>query len=430
MITFFESGGELVLHYYSDDSPVTWVDSCLRESGKIRLKRVFFLRCGDLIEEVADVDADEGRDNVLNFERDEQFRNFRIGVVDGEYRRIRSEVLGLDHDLLIARSLDLTEKMFVAERNISVFSRIERVMKRQVVIGGENPGAIPEQDFRTLLKEFPTSTECRLYADARIGRIVQEYCEAAGDAEQKLQRYLDAKKSVSSSVKRISLTVNEMELEKFTFVRERFTEMLADAESYSEHDWQVEVARLFCLIFPRYVCVLEGVRIKERFSQPGKNVHREVDMVLVDSSGIIDILEIKKPFSDCLVSRGRYRDNYVPKRELSGAVVQCEKYLFYLNCGGASSEQAIQRRLNEELENAPQVKIINPQAYILAGRDENLTDEQRFDFEFTRRGGRGIVDIITYDDLLRRLDTMTAALRRRVTDIQGCNDVRTGGAVL
>ncbi|SPT52832.1 Uncharacterised protein [Actinomyces bovis] len=48
-------------------------------------------------------------------------------------------------------------------------------------------------------------------------------------------------------------------------------------------------------------------------------------MVFVGSSGTIDILEIKKPFADCLLSRGRYRDNYVPKRELAGAVVQCEK---------------------------------------------------------------------------------------------------------
>ncbi len=212
------------------------------------------------------------------------------------------------------------------------------------------------------------------------------------------------------------MIVNEMELEKFTFVRERFEEMLADVESYSERDWQVEVARLFCLMFPRYVCVLEGVKIKERFSRPGKEVRREVDMVLVDSAGTIDILEIKKPFSDCLVSRGRYRDNYIPKRELAGAVVQCEKYLFYLNCGGVSTEEAIQKRLDKELANAPRVKIVNPKAYILAGRDDNLTDEQRFDFEFTRRGGSGIMDIITYDDLMRRLYTMTEALRKQIGD--------------
>ncbi|WP_034514923.1 Shedu immune nuclease family protein [Actinomyces slackii] len=410
MIIFVESGNELVLRYFSELQPAGWVDERLKRDGQVGFKRVFSLNRDDLIENVHSVNGES------DDEDSDDFRDFRIGVVDGEYWRIRADVLGINHDALIAQSIDLSQGIFVAERNISVFRRIERVACRQIVIGGGRSDAIPEEEFWMLLKRFPTSTECRLYVDARVGRIVQEYYESAGEAERKLQRHLNAKKSTRYPARRTSMIVNEMELEKFTFVRERFEEMLADVESYSERDWQVEVARLFCLMFPRYVCVLEGVKIKERFSRPGKEVRREVDMVLVDSAGTIDILEIKKPFSDCLVSRGRYRDNYIPKRELAGAVVQCEKYLFYLNCGGVSTEEAIQKRLDKELANAPRVKIVNPKAYILAGRDDNLTDEQRFDFEFTRRGGSGIMDIITYDDLMRRLYTMTEALRKQIGD--------------
>ena len=37
------------------------------------------------------------------------------------------------------------------------------------------------------------------------------------------------------------------------------------------------------------------------------------------------------------------------------------------------------------------------------GRDQNLTPEQRTDFEVIRRKYRHVVEIMTYDDLLRRL---------------------------
>ncbi len=40
------------------------------------------------------------------------------------------------------------------------------------------------------------------------------------------------------------------------------------------------------------------------------------------------------------------------------------------------------------------------------GRDRGLSDEQKNDFEVIRRKYRNIMDIITYDDLLRRLEVI------------------------
>jgi hypothetical protein len=424
VITFFEAADELILHYYSDYVEAGWIDSSLKQKGEVHIRKVFTFGPDDVFEGSRDKGGGSDVDSDLLDEGSPDFKDFRIGVADGGYWRLHARVLGLRQDVLVARSVRLTAGMFVAERNISVFGRMERVARRQIVIGGERPDAIPEEDFRLLLKRFPTSTECRLYSDARVGRVIQEYYASAGEAERKLQKHLDAKRSARSSGKRAPYVISEMELDKFTFVRDRLSEMLGDAESYSEREWQTEVAGLFCLIFPRYVSVLEGVKIKESYSRPGESVRREIDMVLVDSSGHVDILEIKKPFADCLVTRSCYRDNHVPKRELAGAVMQCEKYLFYLNCGGLTSEKAIQERLAAEMWDAPQVRVVNPQAYILAGRDDGLTREQKFDFEFMRRGGRGVVDIITYDDLLRRLDTMIEALRTRLSGSQQRDDAR------
>lgn len=42
------------------------------------------------------------------------------------------------------------------------------------------------------------------------------------------------------------------------------------------------------------------------------------------------------------------------------------------------------------------------QGILLLGRSNNLTDEQLFDFEIIKRQHKNIVDIMTYDDLLKR----------------------------
>lgn len=52
---------------------------------------------------------------------------------------------------------------------------------------------------------------------------------------------------------------------------------------------------------------------------------------MVDANGNIDVIEIKKPFDDILLSRGIYRGNSVPTKELSGTIMQAEKYLFHLS---------------------------------------------------------------------------------------------------
>jgi hypothetical protein len=41
---------------------------------------------------------------------------------------------------------------------------------------------------------------------------------------------------------------------------------------------------------------------------------RFIDVTLVYANGTIDIVEIKKPFANCLLSRNKYRDNYTPRK--------------------------------------------------------------------------------------------------------------------
>lgn len=206
---------------------------------------------------------------------------------------------------------------------------------------------------------------------------------------------------------------NDLELEKFTYVRDRVAEMLSEAEAYSEAEWQESVADLFLLVFPQYIAVLPNVHIKEHYSRPLKATDRYIDLVLVGANGTIDIIEIKKPFARGLMSKRQYRDNHVPVRELSGSIMQVEKYLFYLSKSGVEGEKLITKTRISELPAGLEIKITNPKAIILSGRDNDFSEQEAFDFEFVRRKYANVVDIITYDDLLRRLDNLIEALKKR-----------------
>jgi hypothetical protein len=408
VITFEGSGGQVVLVYSPEQSGPSWLDNKLDSEGDVTLSRTFTVRKEDLRGRAGQDDLDD---------IDEDIRRFAIGTIEDGYRTIRKDVLGLKHDLLIAASVGLRHQTFVAERNISVFRRIDELIDEQIVVGGPRLGAIPEEEFARLLHDFPTSTELTHYARTKISRVLREYFETMSDAEQRLAAYMERRAGSETNASggshgRIPVA-NELELEKFTYVRDRLIEMLKDAESYSEADWQSAVADLFILIFPQYVAVLQNVHVKEWYSQESRSTDRYIDLMLVGANGCADIIEIKKPFLRGLVSKGRYRDNHVPVRELSGSIMQAEKYLFYLSKAGRDGERQINKKHASALPVDLEVKIANPKAIILAGRDNNLSSQEKFDLEFIRRKFSNVVDIISYDDLLRRLDNTVASLTAR-----------------
>ncbi|PPH10480.1 DUF4263 domain-containing protein [Rathayibacter sp. AY1G1] len=403
MIRFEDRDTKVVLIYESDWGSVSWVDDKLRTDGEATVSRTFTVRPADLLPTENDDDGDA--------------RVFVIGAIDDEYRSIRDNVLGLKHDLRIAKSIKLTRAMFVAERDISIFRRIDELVESPIVIGGSHSSAIPEDEFLKLLGTFPTTTEMKLYAWTRITRVLSEYMETMTDAEQRLAGYMARRarskpKTQDQPSGRIP-AATKLELAKFEFVRDRLIEMLRDAEAYSEAEWQATVADLFLLIFPQYVAVLHNVNVKERYSNPGKSTNRFIDLLLVAATGTVDVIEIKKPFERGLVSRSLYRDNHVPVRELTGSIIQAEKYLFYLSKAGRDGEITITEAHSKDLPSGIEISISNPKAFILAGRDSNLSIKERFDLEFARRAYSNVTDIISYDDLLRRVENIIASLTKR-----------------
>ena len=83
--------------------------------------------------------------------------------------------------------------------------------------------------------------------------------------------------------------------------------------------------------------------------------------------------------------------------------MQIEKYSFWLSRWGKKGEKEIQHKYSTEIPDGMKIKIANPTGIIIFGRDGNFNDEEKQDFEVIKRQYKHIVDVLTYDDLLRRI---------------------------
>jgi len=401
VISIFAEENQLLLTYQPDRfNDARWLDEKLRQDGEVTLRRTFTFTGADLLTPSASSE-----------ERDDSERIFLLGLLEDGYYKINGDVLSLKHDLLLDSGMTLVPSTFIAQRDISVFRRIDELIDEPIVVGGDNESAIPLADFEQLLKTFPTSTELTHYARARIVRVLKDYFGTISDAEGQLNQYLKRKKKLPAASR--ESIVSNFELQKFEYVHAELESMLKQVDAYSEKDWQAKILGLLLFVFPKYVAVLENVHIKDFYTNASKTTDRYIDLMLVDANGNIDIIEVKKPFPNAMVSRSTYRDSHTPKKELAGSVMQAEKYLFHLSKWGHAGEKEIYNKRKSELPTWIELKITNPKAMILLGRDNDFVGQQRFDFEIIRRKYANMLDIMTYDDLLRRVGNIIEMMRRQ-----------------
>lgn len=405
MIKIRKHRGRLLLTYIADGfgfQDAGWIDNRLKEYGSVTLRRVFTFTIENLL-----------RVSTQN-NLPEDSRTFLLGAGDGNFYRIDRAILGLKHDLRLSKSMSVSEKTFVATRDISIFGKIDALIDEPIVVGDDQENAIPIAEFLQLQHRFPNSTELTHYSYARISRVLKEYFGTMSDAQNKFERYLNKNKSTKArqGVGPGLEIIREYEIQKFEYIRDELRKMLDDYESYVEKDWQDLIVSFLLFIFPKYVAVLPNLQIKDFYSDSARAKSRFIDVTLVDADGNLDIVEIKRPFLDCLLSRTEYRGNYTPKSELSGSVMQVEKYLFHLSKWGRDGEIAILKKRKADIPRGMEIKVTNPSAMIILGRDSHFNARQRFDFEIIKRKYRNIADIMTYDDLLRRLDNIIQSISR------------------
>lgn len=406
MIRFSKRNEELILTYTPESADEEWVNHEFEAGNSIPLrKHIFVFRSEDLIRPSDQEDVDESS------------YDFLLGTDDGEYFLVSKRILNLKYDLRLYKDMKIDIKTFIAHRDISIFRKIDALVNEEIIIGGSVESAIPLVEFELLRKKFPGTTELNHYANSRISRILKEYLGTMSDSQTKLEAYL-RRRNEQHAIIRSPQELRTYELEKYTYVRDRLKEMLRDYDSYSESDWQKSILQMILLIMPKYILCLSEVKIKDFYSPRKEHqsyIERRCDLMLVGSSGYIDLIEIKKPFPSSILSARKYRElGYTPKKELSGSVIQIEKYLFYLNKWGIKGEEELTATYQDKLPSGLTLRVTNPKGIIILGRDEDFDDEQQVDFEIIRRKYANLVDIITYDDLIRRMDVLISMLSTRV----------------
>ena len=398
-VEFEDDGDQLILVYRPRDG-TDWVHRKLQEKGEVVIKGTFHFSDEHLVahdqlpfEDGAFVEAGLGNPDYP----DDPWMAFRIGSSDGDYFSLDSTVLDINVPVLLSKDAPVTWRWFSAERHVSILAVIAELKPRRIVIGGSEPDAIPLFEYEKLIDQFPTAYEIRRYVQARVSTVVRQYSDAKVDAEAKLNAYVN--KRVKAKGKDLLKPVRPAEIAKYEFLLDQLQQMLDSEDGYSEAAWQKEILQIVCLLNPKYIAAFPEVEILDTDSA----TKRFLDFLLVDASGNVDVIEIKRPFATGLVTSATYRDNHIASRDLSGTVMQIEKYLRHLNRWGPKGEDALRKQIGDKLPPDFQIKITNPCGVIIIGREKGLTHAQLRDLEVTRRHYKHIADIVTYDELLRRL---------------------------
>jgi hypothetical protein len=92
--------------------------------------------------------------------------------------------------------------------------------------------------------------------------------------------------------------------------------------------------------------------------------------------------------------------------------MQVEKYVYYLNRWSEEGEKYLTNKYKDALPEGFDIKITNPNGIIIMGRENNLSTEQKRDFEVVKRKYKNVVDIITYDSLIERLETTIKQMKK------------------
>lgn len=392
-VDFETSGNELILVYTPERGSEDIKKRLISEDG-VLIKKTFFVN-QILLREVDD-----------EFDYEDTLR-FCIGTVGERYTHLDSEVFRTKHSFYFANEIKLNYKMFIAQRDIAILRKIDEVIERDFYIGGdwEAHNGISKEIFENLISKFPKTAELDKYAHMRIASVIKDYFPECDKYEEIYEKFIESKcNSFVPNTSTVSKFNIQIELEQFTVAYQELNDMLDRYEAIDEKQWQEKIHNILQLLYPKYICCAREIKF-----YGGKN-DKQPDFLLVDANGFIDILEIKKADVRVLT---QYRNNYVAAREISGAVQQIEKYIFCLNSSYKAQEE-VTKKLTELLPHGIEVKFVNPQGILIAGRSNNFDREQLRDFELIKRQYKHVADIMTYDDLAQRLSNIIAALEKRL----------------
>lgn len=393
---FFRLGEELIVVY----TPAYGTNEILKKIESLdghNVKNIFWVE-KNALRELEDYDED----SIC----------FAIGAYVGGYVEINQEVIGTRHKFFFSEDIKLNQKMFVANRNVSILRKIDEVVDGDIYIGGDNQEEfyyIPYGEFKALIELFPNSSEITKYVHKRIASLIKEFIPQCDKYEYIYEKYIREKETqYISGFPEDNLSFSEkIKLEQFKVALEELKGLLEE-EHIGESIWQKRIQNILQLLYPQYILFAREVT----FNGVDQNDKRP-DFILVDTNGFVDVMEIKIPAVRVLSKKPSYRNNYVPSREFAGIVQQMEKYVYCLNSLNGGKD-GFYTKLSNLLPKGIVPQVVNPQGILLLGRSNNFNEQQARDFELIKRQYKNVADIMTYDDLIARFERIILALSDEV----------------
>lgn len=342
---------------------------------------------------------------------DDDTIEFVIGELDGEYYKLDKKVFHTNNIFYFQKDFKLKANYFFQLNKISILRKIDKVIANDLYIGGKVLNAIPEDIYINMIKNFPNTTECIKYQNMRIEFLCESYISPIKNNKQD---YIDYVNKKDEKITNVGLNINEKivnsELFKYKYILSELKVMLNESEKYSEDDWQMAIAKILMLLNSNYIGFLEKLRIP--IEEEGE--FREPDFLLVDASGFIDIIEIKKADNIQILNKREYRNNFIPSQELSGAIMQCNKYCFWLTQNRKNNEALISKKIKEKYGIDMNINIRSPKFTIILGRSIDFTERQKKDFKTIKNQYNNVNEILTYDDIIIKLERIIGTFLNKI----------------
>lgn len=404
MIEIIKEKEKLILQYVIDGSYYfqnnNWLDEKIVNNDDFKLSKIFNLNSRLL---TSLENAEEDNDVFKDYKE----YNFQIGESIGNKYKLDKNVFNISHECLLSNDIDLTIEHFVSGTKVNIIQKIISLTKEDLIIGNEDGDNLSIEDYESLIQLFPNSYEINLYRDSRITTVLRSFFDGVDDTKYKYERYLENKPKTQKQPKlNFKKLFSENEIIKYQIILERLKMMLENEDQYNENDWQNEILDIVLLVFPKYVKIIKELKFTDINS-----IKRRLDFGLIDFDGNLDILEIKKSANINILNKGLYRDNYIANRDLVGAIMQIEKYIYHLNKGGNLLQNSLNKKYSSEL--GLNINITNPKGIIILGRSNNLDNNQKNDFEIIKRKYNNIVDILTYDTLIERIEKIINSFKSK-----------------
>lgn len=337
-------------------------------------------------------------------ESEEGVYRFKVGKNIGNYIELYKSVFDIKHSFYFSNKIKFNADLFIKYSNMPILKRIDKIAEGDIYVT-ENPeereNSIDIKTYKKMVEVFPNSNEKNLYAEERISSILRDFFPKSNKYEQLYEDYIKKKDFIIKRLadnKRTEDFSSKIKLEQFKIALEELKRLVKSHQN--ETIWQEKVYDVLKLLYPQYVYYDREIEF-----DGVDGYDKKPDFILVDTNGFVDVLEMKRPDAQLLGKRTG-RNNYIPTRKFSESVQQLEKYIYCLSNVEKSKNKVkteLKKNMNKELE----IDFVNPRGILLIGSNNELdTEQKRKDFELIRRQYKNIIDILTFDDLINRMENV------------------------